>query len=117
VQLFTLLDVDLGALAEVVEAPARAAAELEREQATAAVRLARARNEREVNAELGDALAEPVLRYRQIEVWRELVQRWDGQATSPAAIAAAMGGGATLPPPEATGTETAGEVPPTEPQP
>jgi regulator of protease activity HflC (stomatin/prohibitin superfamily) len=79
--LFTLRDVDLGETGEMVQAAVRGRAELEREEAAAAVRLARVRNENEINTLLVGGLADEVIRYRQIELWREYVQRWDGHAT------------------------------------
>lgn len=93
VTLFTLRDLDLGTVGDMVQATVRSQAELEREQAAAAVRLARVRNEAEVDALLAHALADDVLRYRQIELWREIVQRWDGHSLLPQGPAAAAAGG------------------------
>ncbi len=87
----------------------RGRAELDREEAAAAVRLARVRNENEINELLAGGLGDEVIRYRQIELWREYVQRWDGHARP-----AGRGGAGAVPaaaravlprPPEAEGEQ------------
>jgi regulator of protease activity HflC (stomatin/prohibitin superfamily) len=75
--MFSLRAVDLGRTGEVIQATVRARAELEREGAAAATRLARARNDAELYVQLGATLTDEVLRHQQIDVWRELVERWD----------------------------------------
>lgn len=71
---FVLGTVDLGRTGEVIQATVRARHELEREQAEAATRLARALNDVELQEKLtssGDA----AWRYRETDLWRDLVQR------------------------------------------
>ena len=66
--------VDLGQTGEVIAATVRAHYELEREQAEAATRMARALND----AKLQDQMTSPsddAWRYRETDLWRELVQR------------------------------------------
>ena len=108
--LFTLREVDLGETGEMVQAAVRGRAELDREDAAAAVRLARVRNENEINTLLVGGLADEVIRYRQIELWREYVQRWDGHVGLPGV---STGGGLPVPPgmPVARPQEADGEPP------
>ena len=71
---FVLGAVDLGRTGEVIQATVRARHELERERAEAATRLVRAVNDAELQAKLtssGDA----AWRYRETDLWRDLVQR------------------------------------------
>jgi hypothetical protein len=71
---FVLGAVDLGRTGEVIQATVRTQHELEREQAEAATRLARALNDADLQTKLtssGDA----AWRYRETDLWRELVQR------------------------------------------
>ena len=71
---FVLGAVDLGRTGEVIQATVRARHELEREQAEAATRLVRALNDVELQEKLtssGDA----AWRYRETDLWRDLVQR------------------------------------------
>jgi len=66
--------VDLGRTGEVIAATVRARYELEREQAEAATRMTRALND----AKLQDQMISPsddAWRYRETDLWRELVQR------------------------------------------
>lgn len=79
---FALGHADLGATGEVIQGSVRAAAAAERERATAAARLARAETEVELYEVLAPTLDELTLRHRQVEVWRDLVSRWDGSASS-----------------------------------
>jgi regulator of protease activity HflC (stomatin/prohibitin superfamily) len=71
---FGLGDVDLGRTGEVIQATARAHYELAREQAENATRLVRARNDAEVGNCLTGESSDAALRYREVDVWRELVQ-------------------------------------------
>jgi regulator of protease activity HflC (stomatin/prohibitin superfamily) len=71
---FVLGTVDLGRTGEVVQATVRARHELEREQAEAATRLARALNDSELQEKLTSA-GDVGWRYRETDLWRELVQR------------------------------------------
>lgn len=71
---FVLGAVDLGQTGDVIQATVRARHELEREQAEAATRVARALNDAELEEKLtspGDA----AWRYRETDLWRDLVQR------------------------------------------
>jgi regulator of protease activity HflC (stomatin/prohibitin superfamily) len=71
---FSLGDVDLGRTGEVIQATARANYELAREEAENATRLARARNDAELGNYLTGEASDTALRYREVDVWRELVQ-------------------------------------------
>jgi len=81
--------VDLGQTGEVIAATVRAHYELEREQAEAATRMARALND----AKLQDQISSPsddAWRYRETDLWRELVLR-----TEALQVALRAGPGAT----------------------
>jgi regulator of protease activity HflC (stomatin/prohibitin superfamily) len=72
VTMFAIGDVELGRTGAVIQSTLRARLELELEEAEAAVRMARAR----IDAELEPYLAsvpEAALRYREVDVWRDLV--------------------------------------------
>jgi hypothetical protein len=71
---FSLGDVDLGHTGEVIQATARASYELAREEAETATRIARARNDAELGTYLTGEARDAALRYREVDVWRELVQ-------------------------------------------
>jgi SPFH domain / Band 7 family len=71
---FVLGAVDLGRTGEVVQATVRARHELDREQAEAATRLARALNDADLQEKLTSA-GDVGWRYRETDLWRELVQR------------------------------------------
>jgi SPFH domain / Band 7 family len=107
VTMFTLRDVDLGEVGAMVQDAVRCRAELDREEAAAAVRRARVRNEAEANAELADGVADGVLRYRQIELWREIVEQWDGRTPLPVAAGAAAAPSPAAPTPELPRSEPA----------
>ena len=94
--LFTLGPVDLGRTGEVIQATVRARAELAREEAEAAVRLAQVRNDAAVRAVLThEGAADSSLRYREIEVLRELVARGaSGPLNVPAHLLGAAGAAA-----------------------
>ena len=71
VTMFHLGDLDLGRTGEVIDAAARAGMELQREEAEAAMRVARAR----IDAELKPYVTEEAaLRYREVDSWRDLAQ-------------------------------------------
>jgi hypothetical protein len=74
VTLFSIGDVDLGRTGEVIQATVRARHELAREEAEAATRLARARIDAELEPYLAGLSADGALRYREVDVWRELAQ-------------------------------------------
>jgi hypothetical protein len=70
--MFALGDVDLGRTGDVIQSTARARLEQDREEAESTVRLTRAR----IDAELGPyltAASDAALRYREVDVWRDLV--------------------------------------------
>lgn len=72
VTMFSFGDLDLGRTGDVIQATVRARLELEREEAEAAVRMARAK----IDSELEPYLAthsDAALRYREVDVWRDLV--------------------------------------------
>ena len=69
--------VDLGRTGEVIQATVRAGFELTLEKAEAATRLARAHNDGELEQQI-TSLREGAWRYRETDLWRELVQRSDG---------------------------------------
>ncbi|MET0862874.1 MAG: SPFH domain-containing protein [Nakamurella sp.] len=71
---FVLGAVDLGRTGDVIQATVRARHELEREQAEAATRLARALNDAELQEKLTGS-GEVAWRYRETDLWRDLVQR------------------------------------------
>ena len=76
---------------EIVQDTIRAGAELEREQAYAAVRRARIDNDSALLAEVDGLDHDLVLRYRQVDTWRDLIQRWgDGERHVPSVIAAQL---------------------------
>lgn len=90
-RMFSLREVDLGATGEVVQDTIRAGAELEREQAYAAVRRARIDNDDALLADIDGLDYELVLRYRQVDAWRDLIKRWGGERHVPSVIAAQLG--------------------------
>ena len=65
--------VDLGRAGESIQAAARARLELAREQAESEMRVERARRDAEVAGVLADVHADPALRYRETEAWRDLM--------------------------------------------
>jgi regulator of protease activity HflC (stomatin/prohibitin superfamily) len=71
---FVLGAVDLGRTGEVIQATVRARHELEREQAEAATRLARALNDTDLQTKLTSS-GDVAWRYRETDLWRDLVQR------------------------------------------
>jgi regulator of protease activity HflC (stomatin/prohibitin superfamily) len=85
-KMFSLREVDLGETGEVIQATVRADAELGREQALAKVRTARLENDLAVNSLVEGLDGDTMLRYRQIESWRDIVQRWNGDQPIPAAL-------------------------------
>lgn len=66
--------VDLGRTGEVIQATVRARYELEREQAEAATRTVRAMNDADLQDKM-NAPSEGAWRYRETDLWRDLVQR------------------------------------------
>ena len=82
-KLFSLREVDLGPAGEVVQARIRAGAELEREQALAEVRRARVDNDAALLADHESLDHDQLLRYRQIEAWNDLLEKWNGREHIP----------------------------------
>jgi hypothetical protein len=76
--LFRLGRVDLGRAGDTIQGAVRARYELEREQADAVTRLARARNDAELSPYLEHSTIDAALRYREADLWREMVARPDG---------------------------------------
>jgi regulator of protease activity HflC (stomatin/prohibitin superfamily) len=109
VVLFTLRDVDLGPVGDMLQDASRRRAELEREEAAGAVRRARVRNDAAANAEIAEGLDDAVLRYRQIELLREAVDKWDGTGMLPSL----SGGTAAVTPVEAADGDPSMEPPQT----
>ena len=70
--LFGLGDLDLGRTGEVIQATVRARHDLEREEAEAGARLARARIDAELEPYYASTSTDAALRYREVDVWREL---------------------------------------------
>lgn len=68
--------IDLGRTGEVIQATVRAGHELEREQAEAATRLGRALNDADLESHLSST-GDAAWRYRDTDLWRDLVQRTD----------------------------------------
>lgn len=69
----SITGVDLGRTGDVVQAAVRARHELEREEAEIEMRQARARSDASVAHLLADVAADPALRYRESDAWRDLV--------------------------------------------
>jgi regulator of protease activity HflC (stomatin/prohibitin superfamily) len=89
-EVFTLREVDLGETGEVIQATLRADLELELEQALARVRQVRLDNDAAMIENLAGLDSQVLLRYRQLESWREIILRGDGGQMLPAALAAML---------------------------
>ncbi|HET8989441.1 MAG TPA: SPFH domain-containing protein [Humibacillus sp.] len=74
---FVLGPVDLGRTGEVIQATVRAGFELALEEAAAATRLAQAQNDGKLEQQI-TTQREDAWRYRETDLWRDLVQRSDG---------------------------------------
>jgi regulator of protease activity HflC (stomatin/prohibitin superfamily) len=85
-RMFNLREIDLGETGDVIQAIVRADAELEREQAFAKVRRVRLENDAAVSSLLDGVDGDMLLRYRQIEAWRDILHRWDGEQPIPSAL-------------------------------
>lgn len=101
-KMFTLREVDLGETGEVIQSIVRADVELEREQAFAKVRKARLENDAAVSSILKGIDGDVLLRYRQIESWRDILHRWDGDQSIPSALTVPLTVGSTPTPPTET---------------
>jgi hypothetical protein len=82
VTFFGFHEIDLGEIGVAVQAAARARALAEQEVVAAEARRARAEHDLEV-AELVDGLSDAALGYHRIQVWRSLIDRWDGRIAMP----------------------------------
>lgn len=89
-EVFTLREIDLGETGEVIQATLRAEAELELEQALARVRQVRLDNDAALAEVVAGLENDVLLRYRQLESWREMIRRGDGGQMVPAALAALL---------------------------
>lgn len=89
---FVLGAVELGKTGEVIQATVRARYELERERAEAETRAVRALNDASLEEQLG-APSDAAWRYRETDLWRDLVER-----TTALQVALRAGPGPTLPP-------------------
>jgi hypothetical protein len=85
---FTLGAVDLGRAGELIQAVVRARLELAKEDAEAATRLARVTHDADLAPQLA-RVGEAALRYRQTDVWRDLVERSEGMTVAVPGIAGA----------------------------
>jgi hypothetical protein len=86
---FSLGSVDLGRAGELIQAAVRARLELAREEAEAATRIARVRHDAELAPYLA-GVGEAALRYRQTDVWRDLVQRSEAMTVAVPGISGAV---------------------------
>jgi regulator of protease activity HflC (stomatin/prohibitin superfamily) len=110
VTMFGFGDLDLGELGDVIQATARARHVLAREEAEAAMRVARARIDADLAPYLADPTRDIALRYREIDAWQRvadrawLVQPGSRPAATPATpdTADAAAEPAPEPPPEPT---------------
>lgn len=89
-EVFTLREIDLGETGEVIQSTLRADLELELEQALARVRQARLDNDAAMAETVAGLDSHVLLRYRQLESWREILRRGDGGQMVPAALAAML---------------------------
>ena len=96
--------IDFGRTGEVIQATVRARHELEREQAEAATRLARALNDADLQQKM-TSTGEAAWRYRETDLWRDLVQRTeDSLRRAAAGPGSAPGGMTVIDDPNADGT-------------
>jgi regulator of protease activity HflC (stomatin/prohibitin superfamily) len=87
VEVFSLREIDLGETGEIIQATLRADLELDLEQALARVRQLRLDNDAAMAETLAGLDSQILLRYRQLESWREILRRADGGQMVPAALA------------------------------
>lgn len=81
--MFSLRELDLAETGEMIQDALRVGVEIEREKARATVRRARIEHESEDAVRLSGSLTDTIVRYRQVEAWREYVARWDGRGQLP----------------------------------
>lgn len=77
-RMFNVRVLDLGETGDVMQSAVRAGAELELEQALAEVRRARVQNDADLVALIEGLDHDQLLRYRQLEAWRDATERWRG---------------------------------------
>lgn len=110
VEMFSLREIDLGRLGQVIQEAVTAGAELEREAALAEVRALRAGNEAALDDVLRDA-SPALLRYLQIDASRRFTDKWDGRTTTlPERAADAAGPPPTPAPPVVVEAADAGST-------
>jgi regulator of protease activity HflC (stomatin/prohibitin superfamily) len=81
VTMFSLREIDLGRLGQIIQEAVAAGAELEREAAVAEVRSLRAHNEVALDDVVRHA-SPALLRYLQIDASRRFTDKWDGRTTT-----------------------------------
>lgn len=89
-KMFTLREIDLGEAGQVIQSTLRTDLEVEREQATAALRTARIENDAALAVTAAAIDSDVLLRYRQLEIWQEMLERWDGDRSIPSALTMAL---------------------------
>jgi regulator of protease activity HflC (stomatin/prohibitin superfamily) len=89
-KMFTLREIDLGETGQVIQSTLRTGLEVEREQATAALRTARIENDAALAVTAAAIDSDVLLRYRQLEIWQEMLERWDGDRSIPSALTMAL---------------------------
>ena len=94
--MFSLREIDLGETGEIIQSTLRADAELEREQAMVKVRQARLENDTAMGELAASIDGDVLLRYRQLESWRDILARWDGDQAIPSALSAPLASAAGL---------------------
>ena len=109
VTMFSLGDLDLGRTGEVIQATARARHELEREEAEAAMRTARAKIDADLAPYLTSPATDAAIRYREVDSWQELAR-----ATGYVHQAMNRAGGPESPPPPPPAAAPSTEPPPEE---
>jgi hypothetical protein len=105
VTMFSLGDLDLGRTGEVIQATARARHELEREEAEAAMRTARAKIDADLAPYLDSPATDAAIRYREVDSWQELARatgfvRQGKNRAGAAEVQPAAGAPSPEPPPE-----------------
>jgi hypothetical protein len=115
VTLFALGDIDLGRTGEVVQATVRARLELAREEAEAAMRVARARIDADLRPFVDPVTSAAALRYREVDTWRDLADQRSAVMAAPRPPAIPSPAPAE-PPPPADAAEDGAAAPPSEPR-
>lgn len=88
--MFNLRHIDLGEAGDVIQATRRAEVELDLEHALANLRRARIEHDSELQPLLASIGDDHLLRYRQLEAWRDLLHRWDGVSPIPPSLTAPL---------------------------